>query len=124
MEKVLTELEEYNLLKEAKEWPKEMVAQNYSFLSECARRVLESDTSGHEKQIESIKWLAFLIEFVPTFNLEIDILKPLFAAINRILNHVDSIVGDHATHSSVCGEDTVGETTTKDSSESSSWGNF
>ena len=117
MEKVLTELEEYNLLKEAKEWPKEMVAQNYSFLSECARRVLESDTSGHEKQIESIKWLAFLIEFVPTFNLEIDILKPLFAAINRILNHVDSIVGDHATHSSVCGEDTVGETTTKDSSE-------
>ena len=113
----LTQLEEYALLQEAQTWSTEKIAQDYSFISECARKVLESDTSGHEKQVQSIKWLAFLIEYVPVFDLEIDILKPLLGAIDRILENVNSVVDDHIIHSSACEKEAIGEPSSINSSE-------
>jgi hypothetical protein len=113
----MTQLEEYALLQEAQTWSTEKIAQDYSFISECARKVLESDTSGHEKQVQSIKWLAFLIEYVPVFDLEIDILKPLLGAIDRILENVNSVVDDHIIHSSACEKEAIGEPSSINSSE-------
>ena len=83
-----------SILVEAKEWTEEKTSKDYSFILECARTVLANRSAGHEEQMECIHWLSSLSQFVPTFDIEIGIIKPMLTAVNEFLDKVYEFLGD------------------------------
>ena len=63
----------------AKEWSSEKVYDNVSCILECSRLALASCSVGHEVKLECLKWLSNLVVFVPSFELEDGVLKPLMS---------------------------------------------
>ena len=81
-----------SFLIQAKEWSLEEVEENSSCILECSRSVLESGSAGHEEQLDCIKWLANLVESVPLYELETDVLKPLLVATGEYLDRIYDVV--------------------------------
>ena len=76
-------------LAEARDWTEEKVYSNASCILECARVVLKNRVSaGHEEKFECIKWLHLLARFVPSFNLETDLLNPMLSSVNEFLDNI------------------------------------
>ena len=94
-----------SILAEAKEWTEEKAAKDYSFILECARTVLAKSSAGHEEQLECIQWLASLSHYVPTFDLESEILKPMLTAVDDFLDKVYQFLTDEDGLSNHCDEE-------------------
>ena len=81
-------------LKQAENWSTEKVEENASCFLECSRLVLASETAGHEEKLDCIKWLGELVEFVPPYELESDVLNPFLIAADGYLDGIYSLMED------------------------------
>ena len=76
------------LLSQAKDWTKEIVLSNASCVLECSRVVLASPSVGHEEQLDCLKWLACLVEYVPVFEWQGDLVDPFLGSVEKYLDEV------------------------------------
>ena len=75
-------------LTQAKEWSSEKVYDNVSCVLECSRLALASGSVGHEVKLECLTWLANLVVFVPSFELEDGVHKPLVSETAEYLERI------------------------------------
>ena len=78
-------------LSQAKDWSPGVVAKSASCVLESCRVVLASPSAGHEEQLDCLKWMAELMKFVPSFELETDLVKPFLDSVNNYLDNVIEI---------------------------------
>ena len=76
-------------LAEARDWTEERVYSNASCILECARVVLKNSVSArHGEKFECIKWLRLLARFVPSFNIDTELLEPMLSSVNEFLDNI------------------------------------
>ena len=75
-------------LTQAKEWSSEKVYDNVTCVLECSRLALASGSVDHEVKLECLTWLANLVVFVPSFELEDGVLKPLVSETAEYLERI------------------------------------
>ena len=75
-------------LTQAKEWSSEKVYDNVICVLECSRLALASGSVDHEVKLECLTWLANLVVFVPSFELEDGVLKPLVSETAEYLERI------------------------------------
>ena len=84
-----------SFLAEAREWTEEKVYSNASCILECARVVLKNSVSAqHGEKFDCIKWLGLLARFVPSFNLETELLEPILSSVNEFLDNIIASLDD------------------------------
>ena len=81
--------ESFTVLQVAQDWSKEKQYENATCILECARvLLLRCETLSSEESFDCIKWLAVLSDSVDSYNLDIDVNKPFFEAVNKYLDKI------------------------------------